>query len=104
MIFPSPPPPPNPPRPSLSRRYRIRLNRDAPGRSRDAPGRSRDAPRRSRTLWLEHNLASATCKLSAEERKHLEDEITHLFAEHAGAGERNGFMAGRLARGQHRMT
>jgi hypothetical protein len=50
--------------------------------------------------WLQHDLAAGReCKLTQQQRKRFEDsdEVTHLFAENAGAGERNGEMAGRLA-------
>ena len=54
-------------------------------------------------LWSEHDLAADACKLTRAQRCKLEDEVTHLFAENAGAGERNGLMAGDLAarRGMH---
>ena len=51
-------------------------------------------------LWQEHDLAADNCKLTPQERSKLEDDVTHLFAENAGAGERNGLMASSLARRQ----
>ena len=43
-------------------------------------------------LWGTHDLAADACALSQEDRARFEG-LTHLFAENAGAGERNGFMA-----------
>ena len=47
-------------------------------------------------LWLEHDLADDDCKLTREQRQFFEQgRVTHLFAENAGAGERNGLMSSR---------
>ena len=44
-------------------------------------------------LWLTHDLADDGCKLTRKQRQHFEQgPLTHLFAENAGAGERNGLM------------
>jgi hypothetical protein len=55
-------------------------------------------------LWSQHDLAAdpPTCQLGPQERTRFEDRVTHLFAENAGAGERNGVMAGRLAEDRHK--
>ena len=48
-------------------------------------------------LWSKHDLAADGCTFTPQQRATLEGKVTHLFAENAGAGERNGFMAGCLA-------
>jgi hypothetical protein len=53
-------------------------------------------------LWRQHDLGAAECTLDDAARARCEGEVTHLFAENASAGERNGRMAGELARHQGR--
>ncbi len=49
-------------------------------------------------LWTQHNLTDAdACTLSTEQRTAF-NRLPHLFAENAGAGERNGFEVGQAAR------
>ena len=57
---------------------------------------------RDHELWLQHDLGHGGCTLGAVDRARFEEERTHLFAENAGAGERNGAMAVKLARGKSR--
>ncbi len=55
-------------------------------------------------LWQQHDLAEGPlCKLTRQQREKLEKDVTHLFAENAGAGQRNGEMAGEHAqrKGRH---
>ncbi len=52
-------------------------------------------------LWATHDLAADSCELTQAERSKFED-VTHLFADNAGAGDRNGFMASRLAETKRR--
>ncbi len=48
-------------------------------------------------LWTQHNLTDAdACDLSTEQRISF-NRLPHLFAENAGAGERNGFEVGQAA-------
>ena len=49
-----------------------------------------DAAQRHLVMWKTHDLASSKCVLTKERRRHLEYDVVHLFAENAGAGERNG--------------
>ncbi len=55
-------------------------------------------------LWSQHDLAAdpPVCRLTRKERARFEGNLTHLFAENAGAGERNGCMACRLAEDQRK--
>ena len=55
-------------------------------------------------LWTQHDLAAdpPACRLTQDQRARFEGKVTHLFADNAGAGERNGCMAGRLAEGKRR--
>ena len=66
-------------------------------RLRDAAHTKEDHAR-----WQEHDLGSSACTLDAAQRKRFEGEVIHLFAENAGAGARNGHMAGELAKAQKR--
>ena len=49
-------------------------------------------------LWATHNLNDVdTCELTDEQRKYMEDNVPHLFAENMFAGCRNCYKAGKLA-------
>ena len=48
-------------------------------------------------LWMEHDLGERDCTFKEAERTNFEANVTHLFAENAGAGDRNGFKAAELA-------